>query len=30
MMIDVFMGAACLLLITVADWLLDMNEFPQG
>ena len=25
-----FMAVVCWLLITVADWLLDMNDYPQG
>jgi hypothetical protein len=24
------MAAVCWLLITVADWLLDMSDYPQG
>ncbi len=28
--IDFCMAALCWLLITAADWLLDMNDYPQG
>lgn len=27
---NILMATLCWIVITVADWLLDMNEFPQG
>lgn len=29
-LIDFGMAALCWLLITASDWLLDMNDYPQG
>lgn len=27
---DLLMAALCLVFIALGDWLLDMNDYPQG